>query len=39
MTTILDGIDDRAFQTLQKGPLDYFSTEVSFISQVYTSGN
>lgn len=39
MTTISDGIDDRAFQTLQKGPLDYFSTEVSFISQVYTSGN
>lgn len=39
MTTILDGIDARAFQTLQKVPLNYFSTEVSFISQVHTSGN
>lgn len=39
MTTILDGIDDRGFQTLQKVPLNYFSTDVSFISQVHTSGN
>lgn len=39
MTTILDGIDDRAFQTSQKGPLDSFSREVSCISQVHTSGN
>ena len=39
MTTILDGTDYRTFQALQKVLLDSFGLEVSFISQVHTSGN
>lgn len=39
MATISDGTDYRTFPTVLKVLLDNSGIEVSFISQVYTSGN